>query len=232
MLTNKTTVFLRNLGRIRYEEAWKIQRQEVRKHLDYLLLGKQKNDVKKPNNMLLVCEHDPVYTVGIRDKVYQPKDEKYLKDLGAEFYRTDRGGLITFHGPGQLVAYPILNLTDFNKKSIRWYVCQLEQCVIQTCQYYGIDAHTMPDTGVWVKDNKIAAIGIHCSRYITSHGLAVNCNTDLGWFQHIVPCGIVGKGVTSLSKELNRQVTIQDLLPNFINAFERVFTCRVLKDVE
>uniref|UniRef100_A0A8C1II11 lipoyl(octanoyl) transferase n=1 Tax=Cyprinus carpio TaxID=7962 RepID=A0A8C1II11_CYPCA len=109
-----------------------------------------------------------------------------------------RGGLITFHGPGQLVCYPVLNLGCF-RKSVRWYVCELERTVIKTCGQFGIEASTSPDTGVWAGDNKICAIGIHCGRYITSHGLALNCNTDMSWFDNIVPCGIMGKGVTSLS---------------------------------
>ncbi|XP_070537946.1 octanoyl-[acyl-carrier-protein]:protein N-octanoyltransferase LIPT2, mitochondrial-like [Ptychodera flava] len=221
-------VLVRNLGRIKFSDAVKVQQQEVRKHKDFLAQKSKTESTEKPMNTLLICEHTPVYTIGIRTKGYTEKDEESLKTLGADFQRTDRGGLITFHGPGQLVAYPILNLADF-KKSVRWYVCQLEKCVIRTCNAYGIEAQTMPDTGVWVHKKKIAAIGIHCSRYITSHGLALNCNTDLTWFDHIVPCGIKDKGVTSLTNELDREININDALGKFIEAFEAQFDCKVKK---
>ncbi|XP_076227041.1 lipoyl(octanoyl) transferase 2 [Nomia melanderi] len=179
-------------------------------------------------NTLILLEHNPVYTVGIRDKAYTVKEEERLKELGAEFFRTNRGGLITFHGPGQLVAYPILNLKDF-KQSVKWYVCQIEHMIIRLCANYGIRAQTSADTGVWVDDRKICAIGIHGSRYITTHGLALNCNTELSWFDHIVPCGIEGKSVTSITKELQRNVTVHDVLPLFKSVFQEQFQCSLIE---
>lgn len=179
-------------------------------------------------NTLVLLEHDPVFTVGIRDKSYTMQDEEKLKCLGAEFFRTNRGGLITFHGHGQLVAYPILNLKQF-KSSVKWYVCQIEKMIIRLCAEFGIKGETSPNTGVWVNDKKICAIGIHGSRYITTHGLALNCNTDLSWFEHIVPCGVEGKGVTSISKELNTNVTIQEVLPKFQTAFQDQFECSLIE---
>lgn len=179
-------------------------------------------------NTLVVLEHEPVYTVGIRNKRYTEKDEKKLKSLGADFCKTNRGGLITFHGPGQLVAYPVLDLKQF-RTSIRWYVQQVERMVIRVCAELGIKAGTSPDTGVWVGDRKICAIGIHGSRYITTHGLALNCNIDLKWFNHITPCGIEGKGVTSISKEMEMEVTISDVLPIFKNAFSDQFECDLIE---
>lgn len=178
-------------------------------------------------NTLLLVEHDPVYTIGIRSKKYTEEDEKKLKNLGAEFYKTDRGGLITFHGPGQLVAYPILNLKQF-KPSVKWYISQIEQMIIRLCAEFGIIGATTSDTGVWVNDKKICAIGVHGSRYITTHGLALNCNTDLTWFNHIVPCGIEGKGVTSISKELDVNVTIENVLPKFEKIFAETFQCSLV----
>ncbi|XP_020300065.1 putative lipoyltransferase 2, mitochondrial [Pseudomyrmex gracilis] len=178
-------------------------------------------------NTLILLEHEPVYTVGIRDKGYTEEDEKKLRNLGAEFWRTNRGGLITFHGPGQLVAYPILDLKQF-RPSVRWYVNQIERMVIRLCAEFGIRAKTSPDTGVWVDDRKICAIGVHGSRYVTTHGLALNCNTDLKWFDHIVPCGIEGKSVTSISKELNVDVPVADVLPIFKNAFSDQFECQLI----
>lgn len=176
-----------------------------------------------PNSILLV-EHPPVYTTGIRTKNYTSSDEIRLKETGAEFYRTNRGGLITFHGPGQLVVYPILNLKHF-KSSMRWYVCHIEKTIINLCQNLGLKAETSPHTGVWIGDNKVCAIGVHGSRFITSHGLALNCCTDLSWYRHIVPCGIKDKGVTSLSEELGRNVSIEEIIPLFLKSFSEVFNC-------
>jgi lipoyl(octanoyl) transferase len=177
-------------------------------------------------NVLILTEHPPVYTIGIRTKNYTIKDEEKLRDLGAEFHKTNRGGLITFHGPGQLVAYPIINLKNF-QPSVRWYVCHIEKTVINLCAKYGIKAGITDDTGVWVDDRKICAIGIHASRYITTHGLALNCNTDLSWFKHIVPCGIEGKDVTSLSRELKRDVMISEVVPRLLKSFGEVFQADV-----
>nr|XP_033329811.1 putative lipoyltransferase 2, mitochondrial [Megalopta genalis] len=207
-------------GRLSYNAGLRLQKILSDRHHQ-----KGQNDIC---NTLILLEHNPVYTVGIRDKTYTVQDEEKLKNLGAEFYRTNRGGLITFHGPGQLVAYPILNLREFNQ-GIKWYVCQIEKMIIRLCANYGIHACTSSDTGVWVEDRKICAIGIHGSRYITTHGLALNCNTNLDWFDHIVPCGIEGKGVTSISKELNAVITTQDVLPLLKNAFQDQFQCSLIE---
>ncbi|XP_066590385.1 octanoyl-[acyl-carrier-protein]:protein N-octanoyltransferase LIPT2, mitochondrial [Prorops nasuta] len=196
-------------------------------HLQQLLANAHKSNINNNYDTVVFLEHNPVYTVGIRNKGYTEEEEKKLKELGAEFYKTNRGGLITFHGPGQLVVYPILNLKHF-VPSIKWYVCQIEKMIIRLCAEYGIKGETSPDTGVWVDDKKICAIGIHGSRYITTHGLALNCNTDIHWFSHIVPCGIEGKGVTSISRELNAQVTIEDVFPLLKNAFQDQFQCTLI----
>jgi lipoate-protein ligase B len=148
-----------------------------------------------------------------------------LKNLGADFVKTNRGGLITFHGPGQLVAYPIINLKNF-KQGVRWYVCNIEKTVIDLCKKYDITAATTSDTGVWIGDRKICAIGIHVSRHVTMHGLALNCNIDLNWFNHIVPCGIEGKEATSLTKECKRSIGVHDVVPNLTASFETLFECK------
>lgn len=179
-------------------------------------------------NVLILTEHRPVYTIGIRTKDYTVDDEKHLRELGADFHRTNRGGLITFHGPGQLVAYPILNLKQFNP-SIRWYVCHLEKTIIRLCSEFGLMAKTTPDTGVWIENRKICALGIHGKRYITTHGLALNCDNDLSWFDHIVPCGLRDKGVTSLSVELNRPVTVEQTIPSLLEHFGKTFDCNVIE---
>lgn len=203
-------------GRLSYEAGLQLQKTLVQHH---------RSNYKIPNSLVFL-EHNPVYTVGIRTKDYTEKDEQKLKALGADFYRTNRGGLITFHGPGQLVAYPIINVKEFGI-GIRCYVSKIEKMIIRLCAEYGLKGETSPDTGVWIEDKKICAIGVHASRYVTSHGLALNCNTDLEWFKHIVPCGIVGKSVTSLSKELNVNVRVEDAIPVLKRAFQDEFQCKL-----
>lgn len=206
-----------DVGRLSYTSGLKIQ-EYVSKFIHA--------SSSETNGVIILVEHEPVYTVGIRNKDYDTDYEKKLQSLGAEFFRTSRGGLITFHGPGQLVAYPILNLKKF-QPSVRWYVSQLESVIISTCADFGITACTSPHTGVWVNDSKICAMGIRVSQFITSHGLALNCETDLKWFQHIVPCGIPNKGVTSLSVECGRQVTITEAKTYFLKNFSKLFDCQV-----
>lgn len=216
----KRAVYVFRTGLITYSKGLELQK----------LVSKQLNnsDANKFKNTLILTEHKPVYTVGIRNNTYTPEDEALLRNLGAEFYKTNRGGLITFHGPGQLVVYPILNLKQF-KPSIRWYVCQLEKTIIDLCARLGVIATTTTDTGVWVNNNKICAMGIHASRYITTHGLALNCDTDLKWFEHIVPCGLTGRGVTSLSNELKRSFTVAQTIPLFLDSFHNIFDCEILE---
>ncbi|CAG9575710.1 unnamed protein product [Danaus chrysippus] len=207
------------LGLMNYDTALNIQLAIARKHLDAMMKGITTN-----YDTLLLVEHKPVYTVGIRDET--PNDEIYrLKNLGAEFKKTNRGGLITFHNPGQLIAYPIINLKHY-KTSVKWYVNSLEETVIRLCEELGVKAKRSPHTGVWVEENKIAAIGIHASRYVTTHGIAINCDNDLSWFQHIDPCGIADKGVTSLSKETGIEYTTEKITPIFLRNFEDVFQCK------
>ncbi|XP_041974144.1 putative lipoyltransferase 2, mitochondrial [Aricia agestis] len=207
-----------NLGLISYDTALSVQKCIARKHLDALKKGINAN-----YDTLLLVEHKPVYTVGIREATSKEEILR-LRSLGAEFRNTNRGGLITFHGPGQLVAYPVINLKRF-KPSVKWYVDSLEETVIRMCAELGIEAQRSPHTGVWVGDNKLAAIGVHASRYITTHGIALNCDIDLNWFKHIDPCGIKDKGVTSLTQEIGKLCTIVDMTPKFLQNFEKVFDC-------
>ncbi|KAF9415386.1 hypothetical protein HW555_006976 [Spodoptera exigua] len=206
------------LGLMSYDTALKIQTALARKHLDAILKGQD-----SLCDTLLLVEHKPVFTVGIRDDT--PKNEiMRLRALGAEFRKTNRGGLITFHGPGQLVAYPVINLKHF-KTSVKWYVNSLEETVINVCDEIGIKGTRSPYTGVWVDDNKIAAIGIHASRYVTTHGISLNCDNDLSWFNNIDPCGIEDKGVTSLTKESGTEWPVEKVTPIFLKCFNKVFGC-------
>lgn len=218
MTTAPRLVHILRAGRLNYTKSLALQQAVVAQF--------DKSSESQFQNVLILTEHDPVYTIGLRSKEYTDAESDRLRQLGAEFHQTNRGGLITFHGPGQLVAYPILHLKQF-KPSIRWYVCQIERTIIELCRRYELQGTTSPNTGVWIDDRKICAIGLHCSRYITTHGLALNCQTDLRWFDEIVPCGIVGKGVTSLSQELNRAVTVPDATAVFLHSFKQVFECEL-----
>ncbi|XP_063288090.1 octanoyl-[acyl-carrier-protein]:protein N-octanoyltransferase LIPT2, mitochondrial [Pelobates fuscus] len=211
------------LGVLPYSEAVRVQQRWVK-------AVQAVGAAECPRGALILCEHPAVYTVGVRRGQYPGPEEDRLRGLGADFQRTDRGGLITFHGPGQLLCYPVLHLGRL-RRSLREYVAGLERAGIGLCRSLGLGADRTPETGVWVRGRKICAIGVHCSRYITSHGLALNCNTDLSWFDHIVPCGIVGKGVTSLTRELGRNVTVEETIPPFLEAFQEEFKCTlVLED--
>jgi len=212
-------VHVKLLGQKSFLEALKIQNITARKQLDWL----QGQPVIGVDTILLT-EHTPVYTVGIRTAPYPENEEMKLRALGADFVRTNRGGLITFHGPGQLVAYPILYLGNY-KKSMRWYISQLEQTVITMCEYFGLSASRSKHTGVWISDRKVASIGVHGSKFVTTHGTAINCNTDLAWFSYIDPCGIADKEVTSLSRELQRNFTVEETIPLFLKAFGQEFDC-------
>lgn len=177
-------------------------------------------------NYLNMLEHLPVYTLG------KHADEKNIlpiaRTCGASFHHISRGGDVTFHGPGQLVVYPIIDLQDFNM-GVRAYVTALENIGIDLCASYGIEAKASEEEGVWVdygtpKARKIMAIGIKVSRYITMHGIAFNVNTDLNYFSFIIPCGIPNKGVTSLQRELGREVDMTEFKQRYVSAFKRYFT--------
>ena len=200
-----------------------------------------------PNTLILV-EHPPVYTTGIRTGDYPKSEQDRLRALGADFERTNRGGLITFHGIGQLVAYPILHLPDFPALncSVRCYVHSIETTVIRMCQNVfaslpsskkepqskALQVSTLEGyPGVWIDgDRKIAAIGVHAANMMTMHGVAINCNTDLTWYEHIVPCGIQGKGITSLSQELHQDFTIGQTIPYFLESFRETFKCELSQE--
>ncbi|CAJ0565133.1 unnamed protein product, partial [Mesorhabditis spiculigera] len=214
------------------KHEWYTKTRE-RRLQDYIKKVAESKDKPYSSNYLLCLEHSPVYTVGIRSKVYSDDEEKHLKSLGADFHRTSRGGLITFHGPGQLVVYPILDLRRFSPRrfGVRAYVDALEQavidCVSEDFNVSGV-GRSRDNTGVWVGDNrKICAMGIAVKEGITSHGLAMNCNTDLRWFSHIVACGIHGAEATSLSRETGSDVSTDMVIPLFAARLSHVFDCSV-----
>lgn len=194
-----------------------------------LALFEEKLDAKakkiSSENYLNLLEHTPVYTLG------KNADENNILPIartsGASFHHISRGGDVTFHGPGQLVVYPILDLQDFNM-GVRAYVTALENIGVDLCASYGIEAKASDEEGVWVdygtpKARKIMAIGIKVSRYITMHGIAFNVNTDLNYFSFIIPCGIPNKGVTSLQRELGREIDMKEFKDRYVEIFRKYF---------
>ncbi|MEG1838971.1 MAG: lipoyl(octanoyl) transferase LipB [Bacteroidaceae bacterium] len=196
---------------IPYAEAW----QQQTALFDALVNAKQAGE--SYSNYFVFCQHPSVYTIGRSGKDNNMLlTEKQLAAIDATLYHIDRGGDITYHGPGQLVCYPILNLDEFNL-GLKDYVHLLEEAVIEVCSSYGIIAgRSAGATGVWLetgtsRERKICAIGVRSSHYVTMHGLALNVNTDLRYFGYIHPCGFIDKGVTSLSRELGKEVDLSEV---------------------
>jgi lipoyl(octanoyl) transferase len=195
-----------------YEACWKLQ-QEL---FDATLARKAAHLTSESAGELLLVEHPPVYTLGKSGKSENLLvTEQYLASLGASFFHIDRGGDVTFHGPGQLVGYPILDL-EMIGIGLRDYIHCLEEAAIRTVGHYGIEAgRSEGASGVWLdagttRMRKICAIGVRSSRFVTMHGLALNASTDLKWFTMINPCGFVDKGVTSITKELGHEVSFEE----------------------
>ncbi len=173
---------------------------------------------------LLLLEHPHVYTLGRnarRENVLA--SSSFLRGRGANVFETDRGGDVTYHGPGQLVGYPIIDLTQ-HRRDIAWYMRSLEEVFIRVAAEYGIDAGRLAGAaGVWVGNDKLVAVGVHISRWVTSHGFAFNVNTDLRFFEWIVPCGLRGRGVTSLERLLGHPVDLAEVSAKVIDAFGQAF---------
>ena len=180
---------------------------------------------------LVLTEHDPVITIGKSgSRTNLLANSNYLETRGIDVIENDRGGDITFHGPGQIVGYPIINLSDF-KRDIHWYLRSLEEVIIKTLALYDLDAARSDGlTGVWIENRKICAIGVKTSRWITMHGFALNVNTDLDYFNMIVPCGISDKTVTSISSELGNTIDLNDVNNKVISQFENVFGVTAVPD--
>lgn len=205
------------LGQLSYGESLTAQEQYFNQIIALKRANRTQVEPLQTPNYLLWVEHPPVVTLGKSGKKeHLLLDAKGLEKQGIEFFKTNRGGDITFHGPGQLVVYPIFDLDNFFT-DIHKYLRFLEEAVIETLKEYGLQGMRSPgETGVWLEADtpfarKICAMGVRASRWVTMHGLALNINTDLSYFDHIVPCGIQGKGVTSLAKELGHAVDPSDV---------------------
>jgi len=218
-------VIFQNLKSISFKDAWDYQEELFRKILE----GK-KQGTHDYNQYLLFCEHPHVYTLG---KSGQEENllisEKFREEKQIEYFRINRGGDITYHGPGQLVGYPIINLEEY-RLGVKSYISSIEEVIIQTLREYGIESTRLDgNIGVWLdvdnpqKTRKICAIGVRTSRFVTMHGFAFNINTDLQYFDYINPCGITDKGVTTMQKELGRELDFDEVSSIVKQKFSEVF---------
>jgi lipoyl(octanoyl) transferase len=235
-MQEKQVVFFKDLGKMDYKTAWDYQESLLKENLEKKKAAMESGEKADPgtNHFLLFVEHPPVYTLGKSGKIEHVLiNEEQRREKGIEFYQTNRGGDITFHGPDQVVGYPIFDLEKFYT-DIGRYLRDLEEVIILTLQEYGITAgRSAGETGVWIdalvpgKERKICAMGVRCSRWITMHGFALNVNTDLGYFNHIIPCGIQNKKVTSLKEETGNEVSMNEVKEKLKRNFESVFNVTI-----
>jgi lipoyl(octanoyl) transferase len=227
-------ILFRDLGVIGYQEAWDLQEELLRENIRIKAAARAAGEVRAMDlptvNHLLFCEHEHVYTLGKSgDIAHVLISEEDRVTRGISFFHTNRGGDITYHGPGQIVGYPIIDLekcyTDIGR-----YLRTLEEVIIETLAVYGVKGErSAGETGVWIepdkpgKERKICAMGVRCSRWVTMHGFAFNVNTDLSYFNHIIPCGIENKKVTSLARELGNDLPLEDVKHEVRKAFFRLF---------
>ncbi len=247
-------VVFKDLGLINYSEAWAYQEKLLQENVQVKALqaAAERNvladttiathrsnllDQYTTTHRLLLCEHPPVYTLGksghIKNILISEKDRI---EKGIEYYPTNRGGDITFHGPGQIVGYPILDLEKYYR-DIGKYLRNLEDVIIVMLKQYGIQGErSAGETGVWIdasikgSERKICAMGVRCSRWVTMHGFALNVNTDLTYFDHIIPCGITDKKVTSIQQELGYAVNMDEAKDILKTCFEEVFNCTLISE--
>lgn len=229
-------VQVRDLGLIDYKEAWDLQESLLKKSVDLKVLNRTNETNYLPENHLLFCEHPHVYTLGKSGKPeHLLLNEEQLLNASARYYKINRGGDITYHGPGQLVMYPILDLEQFFT-DIHKYLRYLEEVVILTLAHFGIVADRYEGlTGVWIDPNtvmarKICAMGVKCSRWITMHGIGFNVNSDLSYFSNIIPCGIDDKAVTSMEKELGKKIPMDEVKHELRKQMEVVFGFKSIKE--
>jgi lipoyl(octanoyl) transferase len=209
-------LFITDLGLISWPEAYALQRK--------LVAARKAGAIE---DVFLLCEHPHVITLGRNaNRANLLASENVLRQKNVDLHATNRGGDVTYHGPGQIVGYPILNLEKI-RRDVGWYVRTLEEVMIRAAANFGVDAYRVPGkTGIWVKagatEEKLAAIGVHISRWVTSHGFAFNVSTDLRFFDLIIPCGIVDRKATSLEKLLHRGVALNEVKPRLTHHLEEL----------
>ena len=233
LLSESNKIIVKSLGLINYADCFEYQKN-IQNEIIQIKLDNRGMQIKKNTpNYLLFVQHNHVYTLGNSgDSNNLLFDQNLLDEKGIEFYKTNRGGDITYHGPGQLICYPIIDMENFYT-DIHRYLRDLEATVIETLNFFGIKASgNSNETGVWLdtgndNERKICAMGIKVSRWVTMHGLALNVNTDLSYFEGIIPCGINNKGVTSISNELKKNIDIGLVQKVFIEKFLEQFNATV-----
>ena len=226
-------IVVKDLGVLSYEDSWEHQKTIFENIISQKIKNRTLKKKNKTDNYLLIVEHKPIFTIGKSgDTSNLLLDTKQLKSKNIEFKKINRGGDITFHGSGQVVGYPILDLDNFFT-DISQYLRTLEEVIISTIGFFGLKGYRINgETGVWVKDKlnsdkKICAFGIKASRWVTMHGFALNVNTDLKYFDYIVPCGISDKGVTSLEETLNKKITTKMVKQKIYENFARLFNAEL-----
>jgi lipoyl(octanoyl) transferase len=231
-------VYFEDLGVKSYQPTWDYQESLLAKNTQIKSIAREKGEnvlQTSTEHRFLMVEHPPVFTLGKNGKrEHVLVSEEQLEKLGIEFFHINRGGDITYHGLQQIVGYPIMDLDKF-KTDLGWYLRSLEQVIINTIAEYGLKGErSAGETGVWLEPEnpfmarKICAMGIKCSRWITMHGFALNVNTDLSHFEYIVPCGIQGKTVTSLEKELGQKLDYQEVKDKIKKHFANIFDCELV----
>lgn len=220
-----------------YKDTWDLQESLFKETIDIKINNRRQNEFQETPNYLLFVEHPHVYTLGKSGHIENLLiSEEKLKSIGAAFYKINRGGDITYHGPGQIVGYPILDLENFFT-DIHKYLRLLEEMVIRTLAEYGLNAErSKGETGVWLDvgtpfGRKICAMGVRASRWVTMHGFALNVNADLGYFDNMIPCGIKGKAVTSLNMELGKsEISMQEVRQKLVKHFLELFEAELFED--
>ena len=228
-------MYVRDLGLIDYKEAWDFQEELFKQIIDLKIENRKSNTESQTPNYLIFCEHPHVFTLGKSgDESHLLLRESVLDEYGATFYKINRGGDITYHGPGQLVVYPILDLDNFFT-DIHKYMRFLEETVIRTLAHYGILGERYEGfTGVWIDAHtpnarKICALGVKSSRWVTMHGIGFNVNSNLSYFDYIVPCGINDKAVTSVEKEIGRTVDMDEIKNVLLKEMTTLFQFQVIQ---
>ena len=222
-------IILRDIGKSSFSDAWQYQEEIFKKTIDQKIENRSSESKIETDNFLIITEHNPVYTIGKSGDISNLLlNDNEMKTEGIEFYKINRGGDITYHGPGQIMGYPIIDLDNFFT-DINLYLRKLEEVIINTLKSYDLKGFTIKgETGVWVKDNnglskKVCAFGIRASRWVTMHGFSFNVNPELNYFKNIIPCGIKDKGVTSVSELKKSNIEMhqikQILYKNFAESF-------------
>ncbi|MFP9098180.1 lipoyl(octanoyl) transferase LipB [Flavobacterium sp. RHBU_24] len=227
-------IYVQNLGEMDYKAAWEYQEQLFQQTIDIKIADRKDGTQTETPNHFLFVEHPHVYTLGKSgDFSNLLINEKQLEEKGAKYYKVNRGGDITYHGPGQIVGYPILDLENFFT-DIHKYLRLMEEAMIMVLADYGLTGtRSDGETGVWLDvgtpfARKICAMGVRASRWVTMHGFALNVNANLGYFDNIIPCGIRGKAVTSMHAELNREVDEDEVREKILKYFSQLFEAEVV----